>query len=143
MPLISFGAILTFAESIEEENKSYYQKALEALPDGDVRSFFEGVAKDKEKQINLVQRIRRENVSEMILEPIKDFTRQAFLIDADVLPVGEPGDVVQTAAKLEDRNLRYYTEAAKKIKALPEVATALKQLAKKQKKLLRNLEGLS
>ena len=143
MPLISFGAILTFAESIEEENKAYFEKALESLPEGDVKSFFEQAVKGKAKQIETIQRVRRENVAEMILEPIKDFTRQAFLIEADELPVGDPGEIVKTAAKIEDRNLRYYTEAAKKIKALPEVATALKQLAKKQKKLLQNLEGLS
>ena len=143
MPLISFGAILTFAESIEEENKAYYQKAIAALPDGDVKSFLEGVVKEKEKHVKQIQRVRRENVAEMILEPIKDLTRQAFLVEAGGLPVADPEEVVKTAVKIEDRNLRYYTEAARKIKSLPEVATALKQLSKKQKSLLGKLEKLS
>jgi rubrerythrin len=40
-------------------------------------------------------------------------------------------DALASAKRLEDRAVRYYSEAAAKIKALPEVARALKLLGKK------------
>jgi hypothetical protein len=43
-------------------------------------------------------------------------------------------ETLATANRLVDRAERYYSEAAVKIKALPEVARALKNLAKKHKK---------
>ena len=140
MPLISFGAILTFAEKIEKDNKNFYQKSVEKMTDSDMKSFFEGVLKNKDKQIKIIQRIRRENVSEMILEPINDFTREAFLFDIDSIDAATPEKIIETARKAEERNLQYYSAAAKKIKALPEVASALKQLSKKQKNLLKQME---
>jgi rubrerythrin len=48
-------------------------------------------------------------------------------------------DALATARRLEDRALRYYTEAAVKIKALPEVARALKLLGKKHNAHLDSL----
>lgn len=142
MPLISFGAILTFAETIEKENKAYYQKAVSQLSDKDMIAFAEQTVKGKEKQIKVIQRVRRENVSEMILEPIKDFTRGSFLLPSDRFDDISPDGFISAALALEERNLQYYTKAAKKIKALPEVATALKQLAKKQKNLVKTLETM-
>jgi rubrerythrin len=42
-------------------------------------------------------------------------------------------EVLATAARLESRAERYYTEAAEKLKALAEVSRALKTLAKNRK----------
>jgi rubrerythrin len=42
-------------------------------------------------------------------------------------------EALETARRLEDRAERYYTEAAEKIKAQPEVARALKLIGKKRK----------
>ncbi len=142
MPLISFGAILTFAEKIEKDNKNFYQKYIEKITDSDMKAFFERLLKNKEKQIKTIQRIRRENVSEMILEPINDFTRESFLLDLESTDTITPEKIIEIARKAEERNLQYYTTAAEKIKALPEVATALKQLGKKQKNLLKQMENL-
>ncbi len=142
MPLISFGAILTFAEKIEEENKNFYNKSVPEMAAGAQKVFFEQLIKEKEKQIKLIQRVRRENVSEMILEPIKDFKREAYLFDLDSVTCTTTEDIINAARKIEKRNFQYYLEAAEKIKALPEVATALKQLSKKQKNLLKKLDAL-
>jgi rubrerythrin len=48
-------------------------------------------------------------------------------------------EVLEAARTLEDRAERYYTEAAAKIKALPEVARALKTVGKKHTAHLRKL----
>lgn len=142
MPLKGFGVILTFAETIETENKDFYLKGKSQLPEGEHKDFLDELIKEKEKQIKQVQRVRRENVAEMILEPVEDFTRDPFLIDVDKLEAAEPGKIMEAARKLEERNRSYYKEAAKKMKALPEVASALQQLEKKQKKLLGRIDEL-
>ena len=51
-------------------------------------------------------------------------------------------EALKTARRLEDRAVRYYTEAATKIKALPEVARALKLIGKKHAAHLARLEEL-
>lgn len=142
MPLKGFGVILTFAETIETENKDFYLKGKSRLPEGEHKDFLDELIKEKEKQIKQVQRVRRENVAEMILEPVEGFTRDPFLIDVDKLEAADPGTVMEAARKLEERNRSYYKEAAKKMKALPEVASALQQLEKKQKKLLARIDEL-
>ncbi|MGM0530322.1 MAG: hypothetical protein ACQER7_03110 [Bacteroidota bacterium] len=137
-----FGVILTFAETIETENKDFYLKGTSQLPEGEVKSFLYELINEKEKQIKQVQRVRRENVAEMILEPVEGFTRDRFLVNLSDVNTADPGAVVETARKIEERNLNYYREAAKKMKSHPEVASALQQLEKKQKKLLSKMDSL-
>jgi rubrerythrin len=142
MPLKGFGVILTFAETIEKENKDFYLKVTAQLPEGELKSFFNELVNEKEKQIKQVQRIRRENVAEMILEPVEGFTRDSFLLDLSSVNTQDSGAAVETANKIEERNLNYYKQAAKKMKSHPEVASALQQLEKKQKKLLGRINSL-
>lgn len=132
MPLTNFGAILNFAEQLEREDMEFYTRAADAATDGAARNRYQAFAGEGKKYVTLVQRTRRENVTEMILEPIRDFRRdgyQAAAADA----AGPDADTVRKAAvSREQRAFSYYTDAAEKIRALPEVARALKTLAKKR-----------
>jgi rubrerythrin len=69
----------------------------------------------------------------MILEPIKDFVRAPYCEVCQAAKGMTMEEALASAKRLEDRAVRYYTEASAKIKALPEVARALKLLAKKHK----------
>jgi rubrerythrin len=132
MPLINFGSILNFAEELEQGDHDFYSTLIqnpECIRDKEIYDTF---STDAKKNVKTVQRTRRENVTEMILEPIVDFTRAPYTIEygkAETLNVDE---AMELASKLEERAKRYYTEAAEKIKALPEVARILKLLAKKR-----------
>ena len=94
------------------------------------------------KNVKTVQRTRRENVTEMILEPIKGFVRAPFCEVCQAAPGMTAEDALAAAKRLEDRAVRYYSEAAAKIKALPEVARALKILAKKHNTHLQSLSAV-
>ena len=59
---------------------------------------------------------------------LQDLVRCAGLLDA--------------AMSIENRAIRYYTDAAEKIRALPEVSRTLKTLAKKHTKRLGQLQRL-
>jgi hypothetical protein len=79
MPLTNFGAILNFAETVEREDMEFYRQASSIESVAPYRVLFEMFVGEGKKNISLVQRTRRENVTEMILEPIRDFVREGYL----------------------------------------------------------------
>jgi len=133
MPLENFGSILNFAEQLEKQDQDFFAAAAENPECADFKEIFTQFAVDSGKNIKTVQRTRRENVTEMILEPIRDFVRAPYCEECAEAGSMSAEAALATANRLVDRAQRYYTEAAEKIKALPEVARALKTIAKKHK----------
>ena len=131
MPLENFGSILNFAEELESQDQEFYEAVAGNPACSDHKKLFEQFAANAKKNVKTVQRTRRENVTEMILEPIKDFVRAPYCEVCQAAPSMTVEEALASAKRLEDRAVRYYTEASAKIKALPEVARALKLLAKK------------
>jgi hypothetical protein len=131
MPLINFGSILGFAEELENQELAFYSDAARNEACLAYREFFSGFAQEAQRNIKTIQRTRRENVTEMILENIEGFTRGPYRLESG--PAGEmdAAEVLETARKLEERSARYYTAAADKLKAQLEVARALKLIGKK------------
>ena len=143
MPLTNFGAILNFAEKVEQEDMEFYRKASSTAAAEPFRLLFEMLAGEGKKNLSLVQRTRRENVTEMILEPIRDFVRDSYQQSVADAQGMDRAAILAVALSLENRAIRYYTDAAEKIRALPEVSRALKSLAKKRTKRLGQIENLS
>jgi rubrerythrin len=141
MPLQNFGSILNFAEELESQDRQFYEAAAGNPACSTNKLLFTELAAEAGKNVKTVQRIRRENVTEMILEPITDFTRAPFCEACEGASVLGGADVLALAKRLEDRAERYYAEAAEKIKALPEVARALRGLGKQRKARAAKLAG--
>ena len=142
MLLENFGSILNFAEELERQDQAFYSIVITNPSCAQHKDLFDQFAVDAKKNIKHVQRTRRENVTEMILEPIKNFTREPFCEACEGAGSMTVGDALETAKRLEQRAESYYLEAAGKIKALPEVARALKTLAKKRRAHLEKLAAL-
>ena len=143
MPLTNFGAILNFAETVEREDMEFYRQASGIESAAPYRVLFEMFAGEGKKNVSLVQRTRRENVTEMILEPIRDFSRERYLKTVGDARSMDLSGILAAADILENRAICYYTDAAEKIRALPEVSRALKTLAKKRTKRIAQLQNLS
>ena len=143
MPLTNFGAILNFAETVEQDDMEFYRVASSTAAGEPYRLLFEMFAKEGKKNIALVQRTRRENVTEMILEPIRDFVRDSYQLRVDDADGMDSTAILTAAVALENRAIRYYSDAAEKIRALPEVSRALKTLAKKRTQRLGQITNLS
>ena len=132
MHLNNFGSIITFATELEGKDEAFYASVKANPACVGQHDLFEQFRSDCQKNQKTLQRVRRENVTEMILEGITGFDSAAYAL--------EPGDVdqmnaeeVKTVAKqLEKRAEEFYRDAAEKINALQEVARALKLLAKKR-----------
>lgn len=142
MPLENFGSILNFAEKLEKQDQEFFSAVANNPACGEYKEMFEQFATDAGKNVKVVQRTRRENVTEMILEPIRNFTRTPYCEECTEASSMGVKDALATANRLVDRAERYYTEAAVKIKALPEVARALKTIAKKHKAHREKLASL-
>jgi rubrerythrin len=142
MPLENFGSILGFAEELERQDLGFYRTVAANPACADRKQLFDEFAAAIDKNIKSVQRTRRENVTEMILEPIKDFMRAPFCEECQGAESMDAAEAVEAASRLEARAVRYYTEAATKIKAQPEVARALKLIGKKHTAHLNTLAGL-
>jgi hypothetical protein len=131
MELKNFGSVLNFAAELEAGDGAFYQCAAQNPACQSYKDLFEGLSKEHMQNEQRILRVRRENVTEMILEPIKDFTRAPFLQHCSDAEKMDLGKVVETARKIEARSEHYYREAAEKLKALPEVTGELKRIGKK------------
>jgi rubrerythrin len=142
MPLENFGSILNFAEELESQDQSFYEAAGKNPGLSALAPQLAQLAAEAGKNVKTVQRIRRENVTEMILEPVKDFTRAPFCEACEGAVILGAAEVLETAKRLEARAERYYAEAAEKIRAQPEVARALKSLGKIRRARHSKLDAL-
>jgi rubrerythrin len=141
MPLQNFGSILNFAEEIETQDRQFYAAAAGNPACASLRALLQELEAEAGRNVKTVERIRRENVTEMILEPVKDFTRTPFCEACEGAAAMAADQVLATARKLESRAERYYIEAAGKLAALTEVARALKTLGKIRKARLAKLQA--
>ena len=137
MPLINFGSILSFAEEIENQQLEFCSKTMGLPQCTDQQPVLQALAESAQKRVAEIRRVRRENVTEMILETIQGFSREPFLLDLpdpSALPSQEINALV---LKMGDRTREYYEKAAAKLKGQAEVARALKGLKKKHIKDLK------
>lgn len=133
MPLQNFGSILNFAEELERQDQQFYAAVVDNPACAAYTQLFFELEADAARNIKAVQRIRRENVTEMILEPVPDFKRVSFCEACEGAAVMSAAGALETATRLEARADRYYAEASEKIKTLTEVSRALKTIGKNRK----------
>ncbi len=142
MPITSFGGLLNFAQEMEQQDRAFYL-AVAANPEmKDLSDLFQEFARDGKKNIDHILRTRRENVTEMILEPISDFFREPYLLETGEDKTMDRSQILAYSQKMEARATAYYTQGAIKIKALPEVSLALKQAGKKRIAHTKKLSGI-
>jgi rubrerythrin len=132
MPLKNFGAILTFAAEMEAADEEFYRKAASNPAGANYRALLEELAEGKKKNEKLMRLTCRESVCEMILEPIVDFTREPYFSDREGAEAMNADLLLKKALQLETKAERFYTDAAEKILALPEVSRALARTARRR-----------
>lgn len=143
MPLVNFGSILGFAEEIEKQHQDFLSQASGNPNCEKHRALFESLAKNARKRVTEVQRVRRENVSEMVLAAIEGFQRDAYQVEVED---GSTLTVTQLSEKAEvlvERSLRYYEKAVEKLQGQADVARAMKGLVKKHTKDRGKLAALN
>lgn len=142
MSLGNFGSILAFAAELEQGDQAFYAGLAAAPGLAGLAAIFTRLAADAAKNVDAVLRARRENVTEMILEPVEGFCRDPFRCQRGDCAGLDRAQALAAAREAEQKAAEFYRQAAEKLMAMPELARALKNLAKKRQKHLDELAGL-
>lgn len=136
MDLATFGAILGFAIDLEAQAAQFYESAAP------MHEHFATLASAAQKNRQQLERIRRENVAEMILEPITDFDSDDYTPSFALSSGASPADVVAQATEVEAAFLRFYETAAEKL-PIKEVSRRLTKLAHQHRQSQADLAALA
>jgi hypothetical protein len=141
MELGTFGAIMKFALEIESEVSSFYESVSRNAKDPKLSGLFGELYSRGQKRIKTLERIRRENVTEMILEPIIGFNSETYKPET-IVSEGSDDNTIKKAAVVIEKNLNeFYNQAAVKIDFLSEVAYLFELLAEANEAALQRLSS--
>ncbi|MHA3964450.1 MAG: ferritin family protein [Candidatus Thorarchaeota archaeon SMTZ1-45] len=143
MNLGTTGAIFTFALEREAKIGSFYSKYTELISNSSLRDAFELLMKEHEKRTRLLNRFRRENVTEMILEPIHDFDSEPFDIEITTPDTPDDSSLQENAIRIEESSQSFFMKASEKTTFLPEVSDEFKRLSTKAEKHISLLKSIS
>lgn len=135
MELGTFGAVLKFAMEIEQEVRKFYETAAGVTKDSGQANRFQDLYKRGEKRLKTLERVRRENVTEMILEPIVGLDSDDYKIETNI----EETELVGTAVSVEKILHGFYSNAATKIEFLIEASYAFELLAEANESVIESL----
>lgn len=143
MPLETFGAVLSFAAERETADGEYFRILAARAGEGALGACLAALAQDCARSARAALRARQENVTEMILEPIRGLRREAFPPPGPPPDDPAPASLAAAARERAARAEHFYTAAAEALRALPEVARTLKSLGKKRRAHREALERLA
>ncbi len=141
LDLGTFGAIIKYAMEIESKVNDFYKEVSEAAKNDALVRLLGDLVTRGQKRINTLERVRRENVTEMILEPIEGFDSDSFGIDADASLALDDATIRTMANSIESTLQKFYNTAARKIDFLPEAEYAFELLAEKNEETIKHLEA--
>ncbi len=141
MEITTFGAVVKFALDLEAKASSFYESASGVATDPGLGKLLESLFHRGQKRIKTLLRVRRENVTEMILEPIAGLDSEVHNL-VSAIPEGADDRIVrETAAALETKIHEFYMLAAAKIDFLSEAAYALELLGDANDEAAQNLRA--
>jgi len=126
LELNTFGAILEYGMHLEQQTAHAYEVAAAKAQTPDLATALAELAAEAQKRRQTLARVRRENVTEMILNPIHDFHSTDYAPDW-TMPNGDAA-LRAAALQIESTKERYYDTARAKTE-LAEAARALRRLA--------------
>ncbi len=143
MDLGTTGAILSFALKREAEIGPFYKKGASLTDSSSLRETLELLQKAQRKRERLLSRFRRENVTEMILEPIHGFESEAFELTISIEDSPDDSSLLANAIKIEESSCSFFLKASEKTTFLPEVSDEFKRLSDKAESNIVLLKSIS
>ena len=141
MPLSTFGAIMGFALKIVEYSVDIYKTGVEKARDPEIKKTFQLLFDEEKKNYTLMEQVRRENVTEMILEPITGLQQEDYEFEVNLSDQVQDADLLKAALVLEEKEQNFFSDSSAKI-PLPEVARTFRRIAQKKGKSLAKLKAL-
>lgn len=141
MALSTFGAIMGFAAEMVQQTVTFYKAMIQTAKDPILREALKVLLEEEEKNYSLMEKTRRENVTEMILEPIAGLHQGDYEIEAEGMDQTKDVDLLKMALTHEERERRFFSEVSDKV-PLPEVGRIFRKVAQKKERSLAKLKTL-
>lgn len=142
MELGTFGAVLKYALELEERASSFYESATSIESNQSLSEMFGALSLRYQKRIQTLLRVRRENVTEMILEPIHGLDADDYNPSYSIPKDADSKAVLGLAVLLEASLHDFYSKAAIKIDFLIEAAYSFEQLADENSNTVDRLQSV-
>ncbi|MHA2426297.1 MAG: hypothetical protein ACXAEF_16025 [Candidatus Thorarchaeota archaeon] len=120
---------MKFALELESKSLDFYEGALKLISTDELKSTFQTLKESCTSRISTLERIRRENVTEMILEPIKGLDSGSYVLELDISDSSNDETLSTSAISIEETRKHFYEKGSLKIEFLIEAATAFDRLA--------------
>jgi rubrerythrin len=137
MELNTFGAVLRFALELESRLATFYGDAAQTIGDVSARRVLTELAEAGEQNTRKLEQVRRQQVNEMLLEPIHDVDAAQY--EPDLGPRAGEDAVLAAARRAESTAERFYHDMARLL-SIPEVARSFARMAEAH---ARNRQKLS
>lgn len=141
MSLSTFGAVMAFAAEVVGQSEGVYRILAQKAENPAIKETLESLLNEAGKNKALMEQTRRENVTEMILEPIAGLDQADYQADLNLTDSATDVDLLKTALILEERERKFFQNASSKV-PLPEVARIFKKIAQKKEGNLERLHVL-
>lgn len=141
MALTTFGAVMGFAAEMAGKTGEIYNLLAQKTKDSTLQEVLKVLSAEEKKNHALMGKTRRENVTEMILEPISGLHREDYEIDLNLLDQMEDADLLKRALVLEERGKKFFWDASARV-PLPEVSRIFRKMAQKKEENLAKLKTL-
>jgi len=139
MQLGTFGAILKFASELEDATSNFYDEAAKKSSP-EVQKIFSDFANASKKNKQLIERTKRMEMQEMVLEAITGIDSDNYKTDTSIC-AEEKKNVVK-AIEIESTTKRFYEDSMGKLGFLPNVKRTLAKLAAEKQERIKRLQGL-
>ena len=141
MALTTFGAIMGFAADIVGETEETYKALVQKAKAPAFKETLQILLGEEKKNRSLMEKTRRENVTEMILEPITGLRQEDYEVSLTVQDRMEDADLLKAALLLEEREKKFFQDASLKV-SLPEVARIFRKIVQKKEDNISKLQSL-
>ena len=141
MALTTFGAIMGFAAERAGQTEESYGILVQKAKDSTLKGTLQFLLGESKKNRSLMEKTRRENVTEMILEPITGLRQEDYEMSLSLQDQMGDADLVKTALVLEEREKRFFHDASLKV-SLPEVARIFRKIVQKKEDNISKLQSL-
>ncbi len=141
MSLSTFGAIMGFAAEMVGQAEDAYMTLVKQAKAPILQKTFQSLLNEARKHRSLMEQTRRENVTEMILEPITGLNQDDYQIDLKMADSTAEGDLLKTALMLEERDRKFFYDASSKL-PLPEASRIFRKIAQKKERNLDHLHAI-
>lgn len=141
MELGTFGAVLGFASEVVAQSAEFFANACGRAQRAELAQALKTLRDAANKERATLEQTRRENVTEMILEPIQGLRREDYESVGGPSVPGPDAELLAAALRLEERDHRFFRDASANL-PYPEVARLFRKIAKRKEENLAMLRAL-